>query len=65
MFLFIFETEKAQAGERQRERKTGIEVGSVLKAESLVQGSNSQAVKSWPKLKLDAQLTKPPRFPLQ
>ena len=40
--------------EREREGDRGSEVDSALTAESLMQGSNSQTVKSWPELKSDA-----------
>ena len=68
--LFIFERERerdrACAGEGQRERETQNQkqaLGSELSAQSPTRGSNSQAVRSWPELKLDAQLTEPLRCP--
>ena len=68
MFLFIFETERdrAWAGEGQRERETQNRKqapGSELSAHSPTRGLNSQTVRSWPELKLDAQPTEPPRRP--
>ena len=38
-------------------------MGSALTAVSPMQGSNSGTMSSWPELKSDAQLTKPPRHP--
>ena len=50
LFCFVlfsfFETEKARAGEGQRERKTGTKVGSALTAESPVWDSHPRAMRS-------------------
>ena len=43
--------------------ETESEAGSRLWAVSKVRGSNSGEVRSWPELKLEAQLTEPPRHP--
>ena len=63
--MFIFERERAQVGEEQRERvgvDTGSEAGFALTA-SLMQGLNSPTVRSRPEPKMDAQPTEPPRRP--
>ena len=53
------------AAERERETQTSSQApGSELSAQSLTRGSNSQAVRSWPEPKSDAQPTEPPRCPV-
>ena len=37
--------------------------GSKMSAQSPTQGSNPQTMRSWPELKMDAQLIEPPRCP--
>ena len=46
--MFIFERERThtQAGERQTEGDKGSEASSVLTVDSMMQGSNSQTVRS-------------------
>ena len=59
--MFIFEREKAGGGEGQKERGTeDLKQALLLIAESPMWGSNSRTLRSWPELKLDAQLTEPP-----
>ena len=48
----------------EREGDTRSELGSALTAKSPTWGSNSQAMRSQPEQKLDAQLTVPPRCSL-
>ena len=51
-------------GQRDRETKNPRQPpGSELSAQSSMRGSNSQTARSWPELKSDTQLTKPPRCP--
>ena len=53
-----------QVGEGQKERETQNQkqaTGSELPAQSLMEASNSQTVRSEPELKSDAQETEPPR----
>ena len=57
VYLILRETARAWAGEEQTERGTQNPKqapGSELSAQSPTQGSNSQAVRSWPELKSDA-----------
>ena len=67
MFLFIFKREnvcaceRASRGEAGREGDRGSEAGSAQTAASPTRGSNSQAVRSRPEPKSDAQPTEPPR----
>ena len=60
----LFISERAWVGEGKRERDRGSEVSSALTAVSLMQSLNSWNVRLWPELKLDTQLTEPPRHPL-
>ena len=46
-----------------RSGNRGSKAGSVLTAVSLMQGSNSGTVRSWPEAKSDTQLTEPLRCP--
>ena len=74
MFIY-FERERERARERvsgggaEREGRAErmgdrmFQAGSALSVKSLRQGSNPQTVTSRPELKLDAQLTEPPRHP--
>ena len=65
--LFILERETGQVGQGQRERESQNRKqapGSELSAQSWMRGSNSQAMRSRPEPKLDAQLTEPPRHPI-
>ena len=66
MFIKNIETECERGRGRERERKTQTEEapGSELSAQSPTRGSNSQAMRSRPEPKLDAQPTEPPRHPL-
>ena len=50
-------------GEEQREGDRRSEVGSVLTAGSLMWGSNSRTMRSWPELKSDARPTEPHKCP--
>ena len=60
--LFIFEKERQVGGGAERGwEDRGAEVGSVLTAASLMQGSSSWTLISWFELKLDTQPTEPPR----
>ena len=64
---FIFERERVQMREEQRERETQKlkqTPGSELSAQSPTQGSNSRTVISRPDPKWDAPSTEPPRHPL-
>ena len=61
MFIFERESVSGEGAERVRERETGSEVDSVLTAESPMQGWKPQMRRLSPELKLDAQLTEPPR----
>ena len=66
MFIFDRERDRAWAEKGQRERETQNlkqAPGSELSAQSPMWSLNPRAVKSWPELKLDAQLTKSPRRP--
>ena len=66
MFIYFWRRDREQAGEGQRERETqnlNQAPGSELSVQSLMQGSNSQAVRSWPEPMSDAQATEPPRRP--
>ena len=71
MFIYIWERESTLrstsrgGAERERWRQNMKQVsGSELSAQSPMWGSNSWAVRSWPELKLDTQLTEPPRHPM-
>ena len=50
-------------GGAEREENSRSKTGSTLTADSLMQGSNSRTIRSWPELELDAQLTEPPKHP--
>ena len=70
LFFFIFERERQRQSTNgrgaERERATQNlkqALGSELLAQSLMQGLNPWTVASWPELKLDTQLTEPPRCP--
>ena len=71
MFIYFWEaeTECEQARGREREgdrifrQNLKQAPGSELSARSVMRGSNSWAVRSWPELKLEPQLTEPPRCP--
>ena len=61
-------TQRAWTGEGQRERERERQnpkqaLGSELSAQSPMQGSNPQTMRSWPKLKSDVQPTEPPSLP--
>ena len=62
-FKCLFTLERARAGEqgRGRERKggTGSKAGSTLIAQSLTRGLNSWTMRSWPRPKSDAWLSRP------
>ena len=57
------ESEREWAAEGQREGDRGSELGSELLIASLMWGSNSWTVRSWPELKSGVQPTEPPRCP--
>ena len=59
-FLFIVERVSMNGGGAEKLGDRGSQAGSVLTADSHMQGLNSRAVRSWPELKWDAQ---PPRRP--
>ena len=63
-FIYFWERQRQNAsglGQREREgQNLNQAAGSELSAQSPTWGSNSQAVRSWPELKLDAKLTEPP-----
>ena len=69
--MFIFERERetereresANRGGAEREGDRGSEMGSPLTAKSLMWGSNSRTVRSWPESKSDTWCTEPPRLP--
>ena len=64
MFIHFWETERDKAcvgAETGRHRNPKQAPGSELSAQSPMLGSNPWTVRSWPELKLDAQLTEPPR----
>ena len=66
IYLFLRDRERVWVGEGQREKETQNlkqDPGSEVSAQSPTRGSNSQAVRSWPEPKSDAQLTEPPRCP--
>ena len=71
MFIYIFwerKREREKAGEEQKERETenlNEGPGSELSAQSLMWGLNSQTMRSWPEPKFVAQLTEPPRRPME
>ena len=57
LHLFIFDRDRAQVGEGQREKETRNPKqapGSELSAQSPTQGSNSQTTRSWPEPKSEA-----------
>ena len=65
-FKVFYFWDRAWTGEGQRERETQNlkqAAGSEWSAQSPMRGSNSQAVRSWPEPKSDAQPTEPPRRP--
>ena len=69
-FIYFWEGETdrewARQEQRERERQNPKEPpGSELSAQSPTRGSNSWTARSWPKPKLDAQPTEPPRCPFQ
>ena len=70
MYLFKFPSlrkrEKAQAREGQREKEERARILSTLPTKSAEPdvGPIPRTVRSWPKSKLDTQLTKPPRCPI-
>ena len=61
--MFIFEIESVSRGDTEEGGNRGSKVISMLIAVSLMWGSKSQTARSQPELKLDAQLTEPPRHP--
>ena len=61
--LFVFERNSMSEGGAQTEGEKGSEAGFVLTAVSPIGGLNSWTLRSWPELKLEAQLTEPPRCP--
>ena len=61
LFLREREGESMSGRGAEREGDRGSEEGSRLTAVSPMWGLNSQTVRSWPKLKLDAQPTGPPK----
>ena len=61
--LFTFETESMSRGGSERTVDRESKVGFELTAVSLMQGSNSQTMRSGPELKSDAHLTEPSRCP--
>ena len=68
MFIYFWERERAWAwaGEGQGERETQNPKqapGSELSAQSPMQGSNSQTMRSWPEPRSGAQPTEPPGRP--
>ena len=72
MFIYFWKKERerererawVEEGQRDRERQNLRQApGFELLAQSLTWCSNSQTLKSWPELKLDTQLTEPPRCP--
>ena len=63
MFIYIWERERVQAEQGQREGDKGSNVGSALTAARLMRGSNSQTKRSWPELKSDDQPAEPPKCP--
>ena len=66
IYSFLRDRAQAEVGQREKERATQSPKqapGSEPSAQSPPRGSNSQAVRSWPEPKSDAQLTEPPRRP--
>ena len=68
--MFIFERDRETEHEwekgRERERETQNlkrAPGSELSAQSLTWDLKSETTRSWPRLKSDALLTEPPRYP--
>ena len=64
MFICFWARDRVWVGEGQRKRETQNPKqapGSELSAQSLVWGSNSRAMRSWPESKSDVQLTELPR----
>ena len=62
----MWEAECKQRRGRQRDTQNPKRgPGSELSAQSLMRGSNSQTVRSWPGPKSDAQPTEPPRSPMR
>ena len=53
--MFIFDRERVSGGRAERETPNPKQApGFELSAQSLMQGSNSRTVRSWPELKSDA-----------
>ena len=53
--MFIFQRERVSRVQAQREGDRGSQSGSVLTIRSLIPGSNSQTLSSWPELKSRAR----------
>ena len=70
MFIYFWERERQRAwageGQRERERQNPKQApGSELSAQSLMWGSNSRTVRSWPELMSKTWPIEPPRRPQQ
>ena len=61
--MFIFERERMQAGEGEREGDRVPQAGSALESVSPMWGLNPRTSRSWPEPKSDTEPTEPPRCP--